>query len=47
MVGASSFPRHWIYDANGSRIVSYPASGLSAEDLRELAAGHHREDQRQ
>jgi Cyclic nucleotide-binding domain len=26
------------------RIASYPAAGLSPEDLRELATGHHRED---
>ena len=26
------------------RVVSYPAAELSPEDLRELAAGHHRED---
>jgi hypothetical protein len=26
------------------RIVSYPAADLSADDLRELATGHHRED---
>jgi CRP-like cAMP-binding protein len=25
------------------RIVSYPASHLSLDDLRELATGHHRE----
>jgi Cyclic nucleotide-binding domain len=29
------------------RIVSYPAAALPAEGLRELATGHHREDQRQ
>lgn len=29
------------------RVVSYPAAGFSAEDLRELATGHHREDQQQ
>ncbi len=28
------------------RIVSVPATALSADDLTELAAGHHREDQR-
>ena len=27
------------------RVVSYPAADLSPEDLRELATGHHREDQ--
>ena len=27
------------------RVVSYLAADLSPEDLRELAAGHHREDQ--
>jgi len=99
-VGASSFPRHWIYDSHGKlagksalidfktwyrtaglarspwrghenevlgeraslehgrrtatvravtncRIVSYLAADLSPKDLRELAAGHHREDQQQ
>jgi CRP-like cAMP-binding protein len=29
------------------RIVSYLAADLSPKDLRELAAGHHREDQQQ
>ena len=29
------------------RVVSYLAADLSPEDLRELAAGHHREDQRE
>jgi len=29
------------------RIVSYPAADLSPEDLRELATGHHREDQQE
>ena len=29
------------------RIVSYLAADLSAEDLRELATGHHREDEQQ
>ena len=29
------------------RIVSYQAAALPPEDLRELAAGHHREDQQQ
>jgi hypothetical protein len=29
------------------RLVSYLAADLSAKDLRELAAGHHREDQQQ
>jgi CRP-like cAMP-binding protein len=29
------------------RIVSYQAAALPAEDLRELATGHHREDQQQ
>ncbi len=28
------------------RIVSYPAAALSLADLRELATGHHREDER-
>ena len=28
------------------RIVSYRAADLPPDDLRELAAGHHREDQR-
>jgi Cyclic nucleotide-binding domain len=28
-------------------VVSYPAAVLSVKDLRELATGHHREDQRQ
>jgi len=28
----------------GCRIVSYPAAALPAEDLAELASGHHRED---
>jgi hypothetical protein len=27
------------------RVVSYPAADLSPDDLRELAAGHHREDE--
>jgi Cyclic nucleotide-binding domain len=30
----------------GCRIVSYRAADLPPDDLRELAAGHHREDQR-
>jgi CRP-like cAMP-binding protein len=29
------------------RLVSYLAADLSANDLRELATGHHREDQQQ
>jgi CRP-like cAMP-binding protein len=28
------------------RVVSYLAADLSTDDLRELASGHHREDQR-
>ena len=31
----------------GCRIVSYQAAALPLEDLRELAAGHHKEDRRQ
>jgi hypothetical protein len=27
------------------RVVSYLAADLSSDDLRELAAGHHREDE--
>jgi hypothetical protein len=29
------------------RIVSYPAADLSPKDLRELATGHHRDDQQE
>lgn len=31
----------------GCHIVSYPAAALPAEDLRQLAAGHQREEQQQ
>ena len=35
-----------VRSVTGCRIVSYLAADLSPEDLRELATGHHREDQK-